>query len=631
MKRAYLASISFIVLFFALFSSSLYETEGKMRLGRFILWSLGLLFFFVSYTSKKDTESKFKDELRTILGVSFTIQLLLLPSCITLIKDHAIFALFIYIGTFILSVLLFYIDLPHWKSLVSTKKVAYFIAVSLIAMTACTLYLRHNTIYFLWDSHSMYELISANDVYALLNFSKLSLSHHISYSYVALCTIFKLLVDNAMIGQALFGFALYALGVYGFYKCIMLFNNNADRSITLILTALFALSPYMLGMITYSYPDYAMWCVFPILAYFLYTKKYLLVAYTGFFFIFLKETALITYVFLVIGCYLIGIYKTKNIFYDIKNYLLTTVPCFMWIISYLFIGHWDGSGAFEINSSYIRYKLMSLFFINFNWLLMIILLVAVFTFTALKKKRNNHEISMFPMILSMIAYIIFSVLFKTVNHARYTDALIAQIYLLTAFVLMNYIEKKSIQTTLSITLTVLLFSQSFITIDPVMLKAFPNLNIGNATMITTNEILSDGMSYNRQYQGWGKVVDAALEDIVTDKSSMIFLPSICNVTWHFDAMAYMITLDENGEATYTAYWDTYRKTRMADCHTGIEYNVHVINNNYSFSLNPAQKGYYLYSPICGKEIADKIKTEYNCIEDVFSYKGWIVNRVTFWE
>ena len=45
------------------------------------------------------------------------------------------------------------------------------------------------------------------------------------------------------------------------------------------------------------------------------------------------------------------------------------------------------------------------------------------------------------MILSMIAYIIFSVLFKTVNHARYTDALIAQIYLLTAFVLMNYIEK----------------------------------------------------------------------------------------------------------------------------------------------------------------------------------------------
>ena len=157
---------------------------------------------------------------------------------------------------------------------------------------------------------------------------------------------------------------------------------------------------------------------------------------------------------------------------------------------------------------------------------------------------------------------------------------------------MNYIEKKTIQTTLSIALTVLLFSQSFITIDPVMLKSFPNLNIGNATMITTNEIFSDGMSYNRQYQGWGKVVDAALEDIVTDKSSIIFLPSISNVTWHFDAMAYMKTLDENGEATYTAYWDTYRKTRMADCHTG---------------------------------------TEYNCIEDAFSYKGWIVNRVTFWE
>jgi len=40
-----------------------------------------------------------------------------------------------------------------------------------------------------------------------------------------------------------------------------------------------------------------------------------------------------------------------------------------------------------------------------------------------------------------------------------------------------------------------------------------------------------------------------------------------------------------------------------------------------------QIGYYLYSPLHGHEIAEKIKAEFVYEEDSFSYNGWLVNRI----
>ena len=386
MVRVCLASISFIMFYLALFSSYIYEENGGLRYARFILWLLGIICFLASYIFKKDKETIIKDQLRVIAGTAFIVQLLLLPSLTTVIKDRAFFSLFAYTTALLLSIAVFFIDFSYWKSLIRTQKFIVSTMAAIIIASACILYLCHNPVYFLWDSHSMYELVSRNDVYSLLDFSKLSLSEHVSYSYTAMCTIFKLLVENAMVGQALFGFVLYALGVYGFYKCITLFYANTDisgtqtlcsRSTKFLLTALFACSPYMLGMITYSYPDYAMWCIMPILVYVLYTRKSLLVIFSGCFFIFCKETALITYVFLILGFYIVDVCRTKNIFYDFGNYLATTVPCIMWLISYLFVGHWQGSGAFTVDFGYIRDKLMSLLAINFNWALILVSLAIV--------------------------------------------------------------------------------------------------------------------------------------------------------------------------------------------------------------------------------------------------------------
>lgn len=304
------------------------------------------------------------------------------------------------------------------------------------------------------------------------------------------------------------------------------------------------------------------------------------------------------------------------------------IPCFMWLISYNFVGHWNGDGSFTYDLNYIKYKLMSLLAINFNWLLIAIALI-IFSIGVFKKNQPNKSIPLFPMLFSMIAFLIFSVLFKTINHPRYIDALAAQIYLVVAYILIDYIEKRPVKIGLSLALAMLLFIQSFATVDPLMLKIFPNINIGEKTLITTSENLSDGMAYNRQYQGWGKVVDMALEDVMNDDSAILYLPAVGNATWHFDAMGWYENLDEFTEVEYLNYWNDERKTRMAEDNNGKEYYVHVVNEKHVFDLNPTQTGYYLYSPIYGGEIAQSIKENYSYEENTFRYKGWLIYRIRF--
>ena len=300
----------------------------------------------------------------------------------------------------------------------------------------------------------------------------------------------------------------------------------------------------------------------------------------------------------------------------------------MWLIAYYLVGHWEGNGAFEIDLNYIKDKMLSLLAINFNWLLIVLALI-VFIIGVIKKVQINKSISLIPMLFSMIAFLIFSVLFKTINHPRYIDALIAQIYLVVAYILINYIDKKAVKISISAALIMLLFIQSFATIDPLMLKLFPNINVGSKTLITTSEILSDGMAYNRQYQGWGKVVDMALEDVMNDDSAKLYLPAVANATWHFDAMGWYENLNNRTEIKYTDYWNSKRKTRMTDCDNGQEYSVHVISEEHIFYFGPDRTGYYLYSPLYGGEIAELIKNNYAFEENSFNYKGWLVYRIKF--
>lgn len=631
-----LASLSLFAIYISFFSAYKYAYFGEMKAGKYLFIIIGFILFFFAYILEMKQQYD-NNQVRSIAGVIFLTLLLLLPSVKELISNSSVYALCIIVGGLFLILILVISDRHYWIHLLFNAKAGIAIAATLIVLISSITYLRYHTVYFLWDAHDMYELVSEGDIYSLFDFSELSLSMHISYSFTALCIIASLFLGNAMMGQAIVGIVLYVLGVYGFYRCVELFSKNpTDKntsSIKALLTVLFACSPYMLGMITYSYPDYAIWCLTPILTYSLFSKKYILVEYIGVFYIFCKETAVITYVALIVGFYLCNAVKEKKFFYEFSRYILMSIPCIMWLISYIFVGHWDGNGEFAFNLEYIKDKLLVYFALNFNWLIITALLLVIAI--CIKKKLiivGSEEV--LSIVFSAVAYFVFSILFKTVNHPRYIDALVAQLYLLAAHMIIVFadgISKKAAAFITSGLITVMLI-QSFVTIDPVMLRAFKNINVGGARLVTTSEILSDGMAYNRQYQGWGGATDKALEGIVGNEDSIVFFPALYNDTWHFDAMGWYEILNDKSETVVTGYWDPIRKTRMTS--SGDEYVIsyltHIVNNNFEFDLKDDQHGYYIYSELAGSEMVDAINAKFNSSIKTFEYKGWKVNRIEFW-
>lgn len=515
--------------------------------------------------------------------------------------------------------------------------IIYFI----IAVAISTFLTKTCRIYFLWDTHDMFRLIDAADVYSLFDFKELSLSHHISYSFSFVCIVFKLIFGSAVEGQAFVGYMLYFIGVYGFYKCCTLFliygitsidskvNRNCRNTIlrNVILTVIYGVSPYMLGMITYSYPDYAVWCMTPLLTYLILKKKYEISVIVATFYVFTKETAVISYFYFVLGVYIVEAIQKKKLIHSFVEYAAYALPCLIWNFSYNFVDHWNGGGMYGVVPEYISSKLASYFFINYNYVLVVMATVSVIW--VMVKKQG--VIFVFPLMLSGVAYTIFSVLFLTVIHPRYIDSLIAQLYLLTAFCTANCIGKKVLQYLINAALIIVLFLQSFITIDPVMLNTYDKLNIGTKTMVTTSEILSDGMAYNRQYQYWGRIIDIAIEDVVEDDTAVLFMPAVYNDTWHFDAMGHYIPLNGAQEVTVPEEWDVTKKTRMTSAYGDTKaIDIVMISDDYVLDLGEGIVGYYLYTNYAGQNIAEIIKHNYKYEEVQISYKGFIVTRIKFY-
>jgi hypothetical protein len=218
--------------------------------------------------------------------------------------------------------------------------------------------------------------------------------------------------------------------------------------------------------------------------------------------------------------------------------------------------------------------------------------------------------------------------FETVNHPRYIDAIVSALYLGAAYVVINAFNNDKLKITVGILMAALMTVQSFYTLDPIMKKNFRNINVGKTSVITTSEILSDGMAYNRQYQSWGRVMDLALHDIDLENAD-IYMATLYDDTWHFDAMGVYMTLTD-GKAILDETWDPVRKTRITDLHDGVlQFEATMVNADADIDIDEGKSAYYLYCDIAGSELAEKIKQDYQYEEQIFEDRGWVVKRIEF--
>ena len=513
------------------------------------------------------------------------------------------------------------------------KQIDYKASLYFFALIFGLLCLSHEEkTFYMWDCHNMIShLEEINSIEALFDLPALSFFDHISYSYMAVAILFKLICGSATIGQSLYAKTLLMVGTYGYWKLIRYLYNGRREVEYFLLTLMFSGSPFLLGMVTYSYNDYATWCIFPILLYFLLSGKYVYTLLTSLYFVFCKESCIISYSFLLLGLYITEMLEEKRIIHHVLRYSVLLLPCFLWLIAYFWIGHWQGGGGLILNFEYVITKLKSFFFISFNWLIAFIGFIG-FCISLYKVEYRRYRKFLFPVFFSAVAYVFFSIIIDTkVNHPRYVDALLSQLYILASFFPMVVLSQNVIRVLYSLTGSVIMLVASFATIDPVSRMVFPVISVGTSEVVSTGEPLCDGWVYNREYQQYGYIMDMALEDICKDPLNHIYFPAYYDDTWHFDAMGYYSVMGNDTEKVLSEEWNEMTATRMVDpSDENIEFNVHVITASHTIELPDDGTGYLFFTDYAGQNIANKISSQFEVImKEDFTRKGWTMHRIMF--
>lgn len=483
-----------------------------------------------------------------------------------------------------------------------------------------------------WDGAYLHDYLGTLCLASVFNIKALSFCDHISMVYCAINVMLGIIFGNLRIGMAIGNIGLFIgsiASVYGIAKSLL--KDRSDFECTL-LSAVYAASPLLLGLANYSYWDFWVVVLFPIIVYFTISNQWVYHLLFAFIFCFTKETAVVAYAFYVLGLIIVDFLNSDDLqiigrlkkILKSKKYWGMLIIGLVWLYFYIVFPNWNGEGRFSLDISYIVSKLKVLFILNFNWILVVI---GVGGFL-MNKRRSKIWLELLPLLLSDFAFVVFSCLFDTVNHARYIDT---HIVVLNLFALLSIgmINKKKIRIMLSTCVILVMLLSNYRTFDPLTLFLFDRYDVGTTTMISTSsEILSDSMVYNQQYQYFDKALDLALKDPVHEDTSLILFPIINGREWFFEGLWSDADLDAVG----IGYWDDNREKRVR---TATEYTIsfrhcYVTEESDINSILDDSIGYYFYLSFAGSEIAEYIRDEMMVLEEEeFNYRGFKVLRMKF--
>lgn len=506
----------------------------------------------------------------------------------------------------------------------------------LIILTLLLMY-DPDALQFKWDGLLYYRTCNELNIGSI---SSLAIYGHIAQTYGMLNGLATIITGNTAIAMLLVNCSMTVFSICAFYGILKLVIIGKREWVYVSFTAVYAWSPFLLGMVHYHNLDYLCQCLFPIVLFFLYKKQWVYFSLASLLFCFTKEPAIIVYGAMCVGIVLLDWIADKEFsfgkrvqrLFTRKKYYLMVIPGVLWLATYCLLGPWSaGEGGFAIDWNYIPEKLKVLYIFNFNWVFSILIILGL-TGIVICRRWDDFKF-IFPILCGQIAFTGFSCLFKTVNHPRYTDTNQVALYSMAIILLCCY-NKISSQVLSSI-MTCLLLISSFVTIDPITRICFPSYNIGSTEMVTTMEQgipLGDGMIYNRQMLGYERVINMALEEALLDSKNVLF-PTLENNPYFFDGMA---EVGDIADEYYVEreYWDIEKQKRAPIMTEETEvFQVYHLTDRVDWDELEKQidgKVNYFYLSLAGEEYAEEIAGKYNVLaEEEYRYRGWILKRVCF--
>ncbi|MBD5531552.1 MAG: hypothetical protein HDQ98_05015 [Lachnospiraceae bacterium] len=519
-----------------------------------------------------------------------------------------------------------------------------------LCVIALFLALDPDMIQFKWDGSTYYE---ANSRATLYSISSMALCGHISQTFSMIGLFFgAILGHNLGYGMAAGNVVLYLASIgaaYGIWKTIL---PGLDEKRYVLGTAVYAFSPYTLGMVDYYNTDFYSMCIFMLVVYYTVRRQWILQVISGLLFSFTKEPAFLIYGMFCVGVLLEEIFfrkagslpeRIRRQFFRMRNYGMLMVAA-IWGLTVMRLGVWGAGGdygGFAVDTSYMVDKLKVLFMLNFGWSYVIIILCGVAAACCTKRAAGNRKEWIMPILCGGGVYTLFGCMFKTVNHPRYVSIIPTVLYLLAVYALITLLSniwQGRLLDGVLLALALLMLVSSFWTIDPVSKLVFQTTQIGTGEMVTTGALLGDAAVYNRQMLWLERALGNAMKEGVEAGDQIVF-PMIGNANYHFDGLVGVRGMNsvKSGEyVCYTQYWDGDRHRReLLPSERNKPFRLYEVTNEQALkelvSENGSDQRYrYFYLGFAGNEISDAVRAEYSVLEEKeFHYRGWIVYEMIF--
>lgn len=491
-----------------------------------------------------------------------------------------------------------------------------------------------------WDSYLYY--LSSKEM-RLESLSALALYGHISEAYGALLAVGNSIFASARLTMLCGNLLLLSVGMVYFYALLCRVLPEHSGKTALAMTAVYAWSPFVLGMVHYYSLDFAFMCLLPPVLYYLQQRKWILFEMFSLLFCFTKEPAIIVYGMLCVGTVLTDMAGDrehtagKRVLrcFARKRYYLMLVPGIFWLVTYKMLGPWSGGvGGVALDPVYVLHKLQNLYLLNFNWVFTLLFLCG--TVLLMVRRRYEELWKLLPYGLGLLGFTLFSCVFKTVNHPRYNGGSQVLLYLL-AMLAVSYVFKKEKWIRLGNSmLAVLLLASCFLTIDPVSRLLYPTYDVGNVTVLSTSGVgFGDGAVYNRQMLGMEQAMDLALAEIMdmNPVDHTVCFPAIENNAYAFDGMSAAGAL-ENYRMD-EELWNVREQRRSADANADtIAFYVCQMPDEMDWESWEKETGRYaelLYMQDAGDETYEALKERYELVsEKTYTARGFTIRRAVFY-
>lgn len=492
-----------------------------------------------------------------------------------------------------------------------------------------------------WDSNLYYITCRELDAFSISN---LAIYGHIAQTFGLLMKLGTVLLGDVAIAAYGMNVFVAICGVVAFYRIVKYVSPKANNPELFFATGAYAFSAYSLGLVNYLSLDYYCACLFPMVVYYMLTKKWIFHIISAFLFCFTKEPAIIIYAGLCM-IYMVsdempairkeGLKHIKHVFISMKYWYMLTVGV-LWYATYRLLGPWSaGEGGIGFDSAFVWNKIEVMYIMNFGWFFSLLCVIAIIV-SIRKKEKNSYSIYKY-LVGSLLAFSVFSCLFRTANHYRYNAITMFCICCISMIYVLS-LKKKSTRRIVLVISCVVSLSSVYTSIDPISNLLFDTVSTGNGYVWSTrgDPGLADSAIYNKQMLGAENVLNYAFRDAI-DNGDLIILQAQNSNIWYADGLTDFSQMsNENQETSF--FWDNDLHQRVNVENTGTKkidmIQVKGIRGIEQTVGENDLKKTYSYVAISGTSngVFDEIKNRYSVLEDdEYQYANWRYRRIRFRE